>query len=1147
MNAPAHRRPLRRRAARLGPALLAAAALVAATVAQAPAALAGPAVRATAAPTGRAASWLPATPPGWQQVVDAGRTRSETVTHGVTHFSETYDTVGGRQHTQVLDVNLADPNVRVGVVEAGDTVTDPADETVSSMADRTRAVAGVNGGYFDIHRSGAPIGGVISDGVLVKSPEPGFAAQLGVRPDGSMVMGPETFTGTVTVGSASRPLTSVNTVADLAAGGITEVTPSLGACSGLTAGTLVLGHRSGSGAFTVDSVSRGATSVDRLAGGRVGLLGAGAGGSWLAAHLRTGDTVSLATSLSPDDDLTQLISGVTVLVRDGRVYHDPTGTPPSGSNPETAVGISRDGRHAVLVTVDGRAGEATAFGVTPVEAAGYLVAHGAYTAELFDGGGSTEMVTRAPGDRRVSVANTPSDTGNVERPVADGLFVYSTATQAGPAEHVVVDRGAPVTTVAGGTVPVPVYATDRLGNPAAAAPTVRVTPADLATWHDGRLTARRTGRGWITATDGRAGTRQPLRVVGRLAHLSLSPSAPDVVAGATRRFTLAGTTRSGTPVTVPAEAARFHVGDGRLGRIDRHGVFTADDHRAGTVRVTATAAGATAHAEVAVGDLAQGLDPMDSTGVWRLSDNTTGRPASLSADPGVVPPGSTASGSLRLDYTMPAGSGVKQLVLSSRTAVRTTTRDGREPVGIGLWVKGDAGGTELAESYLGVDGVRSTLYPTYVTWHGWRFVVAQLPPGLAFPLTVGFVDFLAVSPGTTTSGTLDVSGLSALYSPRPLPAEHYTAVPDNPSWLRYEESAGAFGPGGRTLLTGGGARLSAADPASPGAAVTAAVAARLPELARGARPDRAQLLGDMAVGGTDADLAAAHSAGSALGVPARDAVGPGETGAGGDPEDTGFARVFGATHYAYTAGPVRVMVTDSAHGGLRASDPYQDPAGAQYPWLVRELDRAGAPVVVVASALPAYDPRPGGTRQFGDRWEARMYLRLVQRYQLSHPGRHVLMVSEGAGGFAERILDPAGHTVTAGHGGVPQFTFGGLGAVTGVPAGHGGFAGFGLLHVTPRGGLRFSVEPVLSAITVDPPSATAAPGARLRLTATGDQVGGGPSVPIADPASHVWSSDHPGVASVDPVTGVVRAHRAGTATVTVASGGLTGSVTLHVR
>ena len=54
-------------------------------------------------------------------------------------------------------------------------------------------------------------------------------------------------------------------------------------------------------------------------------------------------------------------------------------------------------------------------------------------------------------------------------------------------------------------------------------------------------------------------------------------------------------------------------------------------------------------------------------------------------------------------------------------------------------------------------------------------------------------------------------------------------------------------------------------------------------------------------------------------------------------------------------------------------------------------------------------------------------------------------------------------------------------------------------------------------------------------------------MPIADPASHVWSSSNTKVASVDTVTGRVTAHRPGTVTVSVTSGGVTGSTQLTVR
>ncbi|MFF8908656.1 phosphodiester glycosidase family protein [Streptomyces olivaceoviridis] len=1096
--------------------------------------------------------WLPDTPQNWPVVVDHTRTPAETVTRGLRHYSETYDTVGGRQHMQVLTADLTDPNLRVGMVEAGDTLTDPADETPSSMARRTGAVAGVNGDYFEIHASGRPLGGIVSDGHMLKSPKPGFASQLGVKPDGTMVMGPETFSGTVTAGSATRSLTSVNTVNDVSAGGITEVTPDLGETPDLAKpSTLVLG-RATDGGFVVDGVRTGVTTVPRLTEGRLGLLGAGDGGQWLADSLHTGDPVGIATHLSPDNDVTQLISGVDTLVKDGKVYRDPTGTPPSGANPETAVGITKDGKHAVAVAVDGHGGAATAFGVTRDEVAGYLVAHGAWTAMLFDGGGSTTMVSRAPGADRAEVVNTPSDLpGNTERPVANGIFFYSTAKEPGPAAKVVVNGGKTLTTVAGGSVPLPVYAVDRFANPAAGHVRVRVEPADLATYDNGVLTPHRTGTGRIIASDGTASASGKLEVVGRLKTLTVSPDKADLDNGATQQLTVSATDKDGDQVRIPAEAVTWKVNPAGLGSVDAHGLFTADADAGGLAEVTATVAGATGSTSIAVGSVRKVIDPMTSLDVWRLSNNTTGKPATLAADPGVVPPGSDEPGSLRLDYSMPAGSGVKQLVLSPKTTLKTDTNNGQVPTGIGVWIKGDGNGIELAEKYIGVNGSSTTLYPTYVTWKDWHLAVAQLPAGMQFPLTISFIDFLAISPSTPYNGSLNVAGLQALYSPRPVTAPAYHAVPENPAWLSFEEDSADFARRGTTLLTGDDAHLLASDPGSVSSNVMDSIAGRLPTLTPQARPDAAQFLGDMADDGKLPDLRFAKSKMDALGIPERDIVGNHEITQGADAENGNYSDTFGDTHYAYTQGAARLIVTDNSHGSLQSSDPFQDPEGAQYPWLVQQLTDTTAKDVLVVTHMPAYDPHPAANSQFTDRWEARMYLRLVQRYQQAHPEQHVIMMYGHARGFAEQILDPEGRSVTADEGGIPQFTFADLGMPAYAPADQGGIYHFGLIRIGDDGDLQYTVEPALASITVHGPKDPVAQGDHIDLSTTGEQIGGDNiaplTIPVADPVSHVWTSSDPKVASVDPATGALTAHRPGTVTVSVTAGGVTGRTGVVVR
>jgi hypothetical protein len=862
-----------------------------------------------------------------------------------------------------------------------------------------------------------------------------------------------------------------------------------------------------------------------------------------------GDTLKISDQVGPDNNLTQLLSGATELVKNGQPYNDPTGTPPGGVNPETAVGISKDGKHAILVTLDGRLGESTAVGVRPSQVAGYLVAQGAYTALLFDGGGSTEMIARQPGAASTSVLNTPSD--GKERPVANGLFVYTNESAAGPATNVVVNGNAPVTTVPGGTIPLPVYATDAEANPAGGTTSVQVLPPSLASWSNGQLTVHQAGIGVIVARNGHAVSAQPLRVVTRLASLSVSPTEPDLNNGATQQFSLTGSTALGQQAAVIAGgAAKWSVSPANLGTVDANGLFTAATSGGGLATVSATVGGKTTTASVAVGSDSAVVADLSDVANWSMR-NTTGAPATMTLAPGDLPPGITAPGSLRLNYTMPAGSGVKQLVLWDNNDINIGANpQGQDPTGIGIWVKGDKSGLTLHEQYVQVNGAALPLAETPVTWQGWQLYTAAIPAGTQFPITMDYIDFLAINPSTTITSTLNISGLQALYSPRPVVTPPYVAVPNNPSWLSYDEDEAQFSPQGSTILTGDDAHLLAGDPGSTSSNVFGDIGNRLNTLPAQGKPNLAQFMGDMSDDGLAPDLAFAQGKMAALGVPYHDAVGNHEISQGAVPENGNFTADFGPTHYAYTDGAAQVIVTDNAHGGLLSSDAYQVPAEAQYPWLVAQLSNTTAPAVIVATHMPAYDPHAVADSQFTDRWEARMYLRLIQRYQQTHPTKHVIMLYGHARGFAEQILDPLGNQTDTAHGGIPQLTIADLGMPAYAPSNQGGFYNFGLIHVSAGGDFQFTVEPALASIAVTAPNSTLSVGGTETLAALGTQTSGDNlpvvTVPIADPASHVWSSSDPKVVSVDARTGAITARRAGSATISVRSGGVTGSVTITV-
>lgn len=287
---------------------------------------------------------------------------------------------------------------------------------------------------------------------------------------------------------------------------------------------------------------------------------------------------------------------------------------------------------------------------------------------------------------------------------------------------------------------------------------------------------------------------------------------------------------------------------------------------------------------------------------------------------------------------------------------------------------------------------------------------------------------------------------------------------------------------------------------------------------------------------------------SQFNLPTHLAVGNHEITQGSDPETGNFTSVFGATHYTWSTGDAQFIVVDSAHGGLTESDPYQVPAGDQYPWLVQQLSQTTAKDVVIVSHEPAYDPHAVQNSQMDDRYEAQMYELLAEKFQASHPGVHVSLLFGHARGFSEQLLDQYGNQVP---GGIPNIVVADLGVPAYAPADQGGLYHYVLFHFLPDGTVQFVVQPILAKMAIDPPAETSlAAGATEKLTATGTSYAGddhpATTVPIADPVSHVWSSSNPEVLAVDPVTGQVTARHPGTATITVEAGSVTTSVPLTV-
>jgi len=145
-----------------------------------------------------------------------------------------------------------------------------------------------------------------------------------------------------------------------------------------------------------------------------------------------GSAIDLEIDSTPDyDDMKLAVGGGSILVKNGTIY--PFTHSVDGNHPRTALGFSKDGEKIIAVAVEGRVQASK--GMSQTELAQLMIELGAYQAINFDGGGSTTMLARQPGDEELSLVSTPSD-GSLRR-VSNGISISSSAPR-GSLRHILL-------------------------------------------------------------------------------------------------------------------------------------------------------------------------------------------------------------------------------------------------------------------------------------------------------------------------------------------------------------------------------------------------------------------------------------------------------------------------------------------------------------------------------------------------------------------------------------------------------------------------------------------------------------------------------------------------------------------------------------
>ncbi|WP_407071589.1 phosphodiester glycosidase family protein [Streptomyces sp. BK239] len=365
------------------------------------------------------------------------------VVPGVVYRQYDLRATAGLTHVHVVSVDLTHARVRLGLLHPGKVA---ARAPLSRLAAARKAVAGVNGDFFDISEAqhpgvaatGASVGPAIADGRALKGAVPTaqrFGPELppgtdtdavfGVGSDGRAHIDALTLRGSFTVDGRRQPLGGLNQYA-LPENSVGAYTPDWGGVSR---------KRATCGSDADRAAACGTRTYEvTVKAGRVVSASAAPGAGPVAA----GSTVLLGRE-GGARRLRGLVRGRSVAVRyalaslSGRAYRFAVGGYPvlSGGRPlpgldartsavRTAVGIADGGRRVLLFATDGAPRYRT--GLTIAEVAEALRSLGATGGFSLDGGGSSTLVARAPGSTRATVRNHPS--GGTERPVPNGIGVF---------------------------------------------------------------------------------------------------------------------------------------------------------------------------------------------------------------------------------------------------------------------------------------------------------------------------------------------------------------------------------------------------------------------------------------------------------------------------------------------------------------------------------------------------------------------------------------------------------------------------------------------------------------------------------------------------------------------------------------------------
>jgi len=674
----------------------------------------------------------------------------EHISSGVTHEKLMKFTTSGWWNINVIRINLNDQYTELkGLINPSGI---PNRDKVSTLVNKSGAIAAVNGDYFNYQPLPSAMGTLVNDGEIISSPiELAYALP-------TFYITNSNKTG-IDYLDRKMVATNLDKGTQVIINTVNKVTPNFDTVTLLNKhwGVKSIGKR-----FHNDLVELlvidGIVKEKRIGGEAFDIPQSGDGyvmavRNNLLDSFTVGDNVDLVLDTVPDvDGIKFAIGGGSIILKEGELSL--TNINSKGNEPRTGIGVNKDQTELILVTIDGR--DASFKGVSQEMFGAILRDLGAYNALNLDGGGSTTMAIKPVDQEKATVVNKPSDGG--ERSVVNAVGVFSNA----PVEELSYlkvktdDSKMFVNTTRTFTF----KGYDKNHNPVDIDESLVVLSTEGINGEivGNKFKATESGKGKIIASyDGATGSID-IDVLGPVMDLSTSGTNYNVDINSQLKLNeFYGKDQNGTQAKIYLEDIVFNI-IGGIGEI-KDGVFYSGSEATGGA-ISAMVGNSVENILISVGSqgiLANGFETLDGFQFSSYPEGVTGN---------IVLNGEARDGlsSIGLNYDFTQGQ-------NTRVAYLNFTQNGADglalsgyPKKLGLWVKGDGSGTWLRGSIKDSKGTDHLIdFAKTIDFTDWQYVTVNVPAQVSYPIKLQRIYVAEIDGLKKPKGQILIDGLSAYH------------------------------------------------------------------------------------------------------------------------------------------------------------------------------------------------------------------------------------------------------------------------------------------------------------------------------------------------------------------------------------------------